>query len=62
MDTRLPQPAECGDKYDVSGLGSGLFRRYTPRNDVCNVERSMIKMLGVLAMCYQSAVSPDIQR
>ena len=24
MDTRLPQPAGCGDKYDVSGLG---FRR-----------------------------------
>ena len=23
MDTRLPQPAGCGDKYDVSGLGLG---------------------------------------
>ena len=33
MDTRLPQPAGCGDKYDVSGLGSRLLRRYTPRND-----------------------------
>ena len=26
MDTRLPQPAGCGDKYDVSGLGSRLLR------------------------------------
>ncbi len=25
MDTRLPQPAGCGDKYDVSGLGWGLL-------------------------------------
>ncbi len=23
MDTRLPQPTGCGDKYDVSGLGLG---------------------------------------
>ena len=108
MDTRLPQPAGCGDKYDVSGCGFGhmfsafcmffkypspdakaspspargegfgLLRRYTPRNDaVTNGEglhhpwcdkilgtgpsmtgsrgansfgRSMIEMLGVLAI------------
>ena len=50
MDTRLPQPAGCGYKYDVSGLGSGLLRCYTPRNDVCYVGRSMIEMLGVLAI------------
>ena len=108
MDTRLPQPAGCGDKYDVSGwccgrgfsafctffkypspdakaspspargVGFGLLRRYTPRNDaVTNGEglhrpwcdkilgtgpsmtggrgansfgRSMIEMLGVLAI------------
>ena len=31
MDTRLPQPAGCGDKYDVSGLGCGLLR--CARND-----------------------------
>ena len=34
MDTRLPQPVGCGDKYDVSDLSSGLLRRCTPRNDV----------------------------
>ena len=28
----------------------GLLRRYTPRNDVCSVGRSMIEMLGVLAI------------
>ena len=33
MDTRLPQPAGCGDKYDV-----------------CSTGRSMIEMLGVLAI------------
>ena len=33
MDTRLPQPAGCGDKYDI-----------------CSVGRSMIEMLGVLAI------------
>ncbi len=33
MDTRLPQPAGCGDKYDVSSLCSRLLRRCTPRND-----------------------------
>ena len=27
-----------------------LFRRYTPRNDACSVGRSMIEMLGVLAI------------
>ena len=48
MDTRLPQPAGCGDKYDVSGLGSGLLR--VDRNDVCSAGRSMIEMLGVLAI------------
>ena len=31
LDTRLPQLAGCGDKYDVSGLGSGLLR--CTRND-----------------------------
>ena len=50
MDTRLPQLAGCGDKYDVSGLGYRLLRRYTPRNDVCSAGRSMIEMLGVLAI------------
>ena len=80
MDTRLPQLAGCGDKYDVSGLGSRLLR-YS-RNDgasngeglhrpCCNkilgtdcasrpsmtgarganmLGRSMIEMLGVLAI------------
>ena len=33
MDTRLPQPAGCGDKYDI-----------------CSAGRSMIEMLGVLAI------------
>ena len=28
----------------------GLLRRYTPRNDLCSVGRSMIEMLGVLAI------------
>ena len=32
------------------GKGSGLLRRYTPRNDACSVGRSMIEMLGVLAI------------
>ena len=80
MDTRLPQPAGCGDKYDISGWywerllnafctflkyhspdakaspspargeGSGLLRRYTPRNDANPLGRSMIEMLGVLAI------------
>ena len=35
---------------DVSGLGGGLLRRCTPRNDVCSIGRSMIEMLGVLAI------------
>ena len=35
---------------DVSGLGGGLLRRCTPRNDVCSAGRSMIEMLGVLAI------------
>lgn len=35
---------------DVSGLGSGLLCRCTPRNDVCSIGRSMIEMLGVLAI------------
>ena len=30
--------------------GNGLLRRYTSRNDVCSVGRSMIEMLGVLAI------------
>ena len=29
---------------------SGLLRRYTPRNDICSAGRSMIEMLGVLAI------------
>ncbi len=33
IDTRLPQPVGCGDKYDVSCLSSRLLRRCTPRND-----------------------------
>ena len=32
------------------GAEYGLLRRYTPRNDVCGVGRSMIEMLGVLAI------------
>ena len=76
MDTRLPQPAGCGDKYDVSCLSSRLLR--CARNDgASNGEglhrhwcdkilgtgpsmtggrgansfgRSMIEMLGVLAI------------
>ncbi|MGN0911698.1 MAG: hypothetical protein ACI4OE_00165 [Alphaproteobacteria bacterium] len=108
MDTRLPQPAGCSDKYDVSGrcrkrflstfckffkypspdakaspspaggerlhrpwchkiLGTDcasrprmtggrragfvrLLHRCIPHNDVCSVGRSMIEMLGVLAI------------
>ncbi len=42
MDTRLPQPAGCGDKYDVSGLGSGLLR--VARNDA---ERNNIAFKGL---------------
>ena len=34
MDTRLPQPAGCSDKYSVSSLDCRLLRRCTPRNDV----------------------------
>ena len=34
MDTRLPQPAGCSDKYNVSSLDCRLLRRCTPRNDV----------------------------
>ena len=80
MDTRLPQPAGCGDKYDVSGLGSRLLR-YSRNDGASNGEglhrpccnkilgtdcasrpsmtggrgansfgRSMIEMLGVLAI------------
>ena len=26
MDTRLPQPAGCGDKYDISELGCKKYR------------------------------------
>ena len=44
MDTRLPQPAGCGDKYDVPCLGSGLLRRCTPRNDA---ERNNIAFKGL---------------
>ena len=32
------------------GEGFGLLRRYTPRNDICSAGRSMIEMLGVLAI------------
>ena len=45
MDTRLPQPAGCGDKYDISawcwGRRLGTFSQSG---------RSMIEMLGVLAI------------
>ncbi len=45
MDTRLPQPAGCGDKYDISvwcrGRGFSVFSQSG---------RSMIEMLGVLAI------------
>ena len=34
MDTRLPQPTGCSDKYNVSSLDCRLLRRCTPRNDV----------------------------
>ena len=48
MDNRLPQPAGCGNKYDVSGLGSGLLR--VARNDA---ERNNIafKGLDVVRQC-----------
>ena len=45
MDTRLPQPAGCGDKYDISVWcwGRGV--------SACSQSgRSMIEMLGVLAI------------
>ena len=45
MDTRLPQPAGCGDKYDISGLGSGLLR--VARNDA---ERNNIAFKGLDAV------------
>ena len=32
------------------GAECGLLRCYTPRNDICSVGRSMIEMLGVLAI------------
>ena len=32
------------------GAEYGLLRRYTPRNDICSIGRSMIEMLGVLAI------------
>ena len=32
------------------GAEYGLLRRYTPRNDICSAGRSMIEMLGVLAI------------
>ena len=32
------------------GEGGGLLRRYTSRNDICSAGRSMIEMLGVLAI------------
>ena len=32
------------------GAECGLLRRYTPRNDLCSAGRSMIEMLGVLAI------------
>ncbi len=37
-------------KEQSRGAECGLLRRYTPRNDVCSAGRSMIEMLGVLAI------------
>ena len=42
MDTRLPQPAGCGDEYDVSGFGYRLLR--SARNDA---ERNNIAFKGL---------------
>ena len=96
MDTRLPQPVGCGDKYDVSCLSSRLLRcarndgasngeglprpwcdkilgtdcasqpRMTGGRDANSSGKSMIEMLGVLAIigvlsvggiaCYSKAM------
>ena len=53
MDTRLPQPAGCGDKYDVSGLGYRLLRHYIPRNDA---ERNNIAFKGLDVVCQYAAL------
>ena len=45
MDTRLPQPAGCGDKYDVYGWCRGRRVSIFSQSG-----RSMIEMLGVLAI------------
>ena len=45
MDTRLPQPAGCGDKYDVSAWCRGRGFIVSSQSG-----RSMIEMLGVLAI------------
>ena len=37
-------------KGNSRGEGFGLLRRNTPRNEICSVGRSMIEMLGVLAI------------
>ena len=37
-------------KVKSRGAEYGLLRRYTPRNDACSAGRSMIEMLGVLAI------------
>ena len=37
-------------KEQSRGAECGLLHRYTPRNDVCSAGRSMIEMLGVLAI------------
>ena len=39
------------NKFSSNSIkSSGLLRRYTPRNDICSAGRSMIEMLGVLAI------------
>ena len=39
------------NKFGSNSIKSyGLLRRYTPRNDICSAGRSMIEMLGVLAI------------
>ena len=63
MDTRLPQPVGCGDKYDVSGLGSGLLRRCTPRNDVNDAEGNNIAFKGLdVVRQYAALLERRVQR
>ena len=50
MFFKYPSPDAKASPSPSRGEGSGLLRRYTPRNDVCSVGRSMVEMLGVLAI------------